>query len=82
MRIAPERGSGKGPSTILVEEVGTTTSLMSELEFGHKVLKIASNAVDFLTQELQEQVRALTHMDLVISWMPTIILQRLQVSIM
>jgi hypothetical protein len=47
VRIKPERGSSEGPSMSLIEEVGTTTSLLSDLAVRHIVLKITSDAVEF-----------------------------------
>jgi hypothetical protein len=82
VRITPERGSGEGPSMSPIEEAGTTTPFLSKLAVGHRVLEIVSDAVEFPMQELQEKVRALSHLDLVISRMPTIVLQSLHIGIM
>jgi hypothetical protein len=74
VRIAPEKGSGEGPSTSPIEEAGTTTPFLSELADGRRVLEIASDTVEFPMQELQEQMRALSHLNLLVSWMPTKVL--------
>jgi hypothetical protein len=46
------------------------------------VIKISADAIGFPTPEMQEQVQGLSHLDLVISQMPTIVLQGLQMGIM
>jgi hypothetical protein len=60
---------------ILIEEPGTTTPIMSKLDNGPKVLKITSDTVEFPTQEIKEQVRAPSNLNLSISHMPTTVLQ-------
>jgi hypothetical protein len=54
----------------------------SELAVGCRALEIQTYAVEFPTPELQEQMKTLSHLNILVSQMPIHILQSLQVGIM
>jgi hypothetical protein len=70
VKIAPEKGSGEGPSMSLIEEARTTNPFLSELAVGCRVLEIETDAVEFPTPELQEQMKTLSHLNILVSQMP------------
>jgi hypothetical protein len=81
-KITLEHRSGGGPSTSLVEEAQTTNLPLTELATGHKTLQIEIETINFLMPELQEHMKTLSHLNILVSKMPTHILQSLQVSIL
>jgi hypothetical protein len=81
-RITPKCRSGKGPSTSPVEEAHTANPLLTELIVGRKMLQIERDVVDFPTPELQEQMKTLSHLNILVSQMPIHIIQSLQVGIL
>jgi hypothetical protein len=48
-RITPEHRSDEGPSTSPTGEVGATNSYFSQMETGHRVLKISPDVIEFPT---------------------------------
>jgi hypothetical protein len=69
VRIEPTWGSSEGMSMSRIEEARTTTSSLTEFAVKHKVFKIVTDAIEFLAQELKEQLRAISHIDSAISEM-------------
>jgi hypothetical protein len=67
VHIAPEKCWGEGSSTSPIGEVRTTNPFLYELAVGHRVLKIETDAVEFLTPELQEHMKMLSHMNVLVS---------------
>jgi hypothetical protein len=65
-----------------MEEAEVSHPVLIELSVRRKTLQIEIDVVEFLTPELQEQMKALSHMNIVVTWIPIKILQSLQIGIL
>jgi hypothetical protein len=71
-----------GTTTILVEEVETAHPILTKLATGHITLQIETDAIEFPTTELQEQVKEIIYLNIVVSRLLTHILQSLQMGML
>jgi hypothetical protein len=70
MNITVEKNSREGISMSPVEEAEASNPFISKLVAMHIVLEAQTYAVEFLTPELQEQMKTLSHMNILVSHIP------------
>jgi hypothetical protein len=72
--ITSKKELGEGPSMSPIGEARNTNPFLSKLAVGCRVLKIKLYVVDFPMLELQEEMKTLSHLNILVSWIPTHIL--------
>jgi hypothetical protein len=65
-----------------VEEEKTAHLVLTKLAVGHIILQIEMDAFDFPTKTLQEHVKAIIYLNIMVSQMLTYILQRLKMGML
>jgi hypothetical protein len=72
---------GGQPSTSSVEEAHIVHPVLTELAVGCRMLQIEIDAIEFPMPELQEQMKTMSHLNILVSWIPIHILQILKIGI-
>jgi hypothetical protein len=67
INITKEHRTERGTSTIIVEEAETAHRVLTKIAAGHKILQIETDIIEFPMGKLQEQVKVIRHMNIVVS---------------